>query len=194
MADWPPERPESPDTSGRGSHELEFPGRRSFLGLLLGVGTVLVGALLSVPLFRFVLFPVFKSTTGTNWATIGPLSKFAGITGPKEELIDVRQRDGWREIDTKKSMFVIPWKNTNGDVRVLSAICPHMGCLVHWDPQTNQFDCPCHGSRFAADGSLVRGPALRGLDPLPHKIVESKLRVLFEYFREGIKNRIVVSR
>jgi Rieske Fe-S protein len=160
------------------------------------VGTVIVGALLSVPLFRFVLFPVFKSTTGTKWATIGPISKFEGITGPVQADVNVEQQDGWREIYSQKSVFVIPWhdNSSNGNVRVLSAICPHMGCLVHFNKDTNQFDCPCHGSIFAADGALVRGPAQRGLDPLPQKIVDGKLRMLFEYFREGIKQRIVVSR
>jgi Rieske Fe-S protein len=158
------------------------------------VGTFVVGALLSVPLFRFLLFPVFKSTTGTKWATIGPIRKFESITGPVEEEVSVEQRDGWREIYSQKSVFVIPWQNSNGKVRVLSAICPHMGCLVHYNEGDNQFHCPCHGSIFAADGKLLRGPAQRGLDPLPHKIADGKLSMLFEYFREGIAKRIIVSR
>lgn len=195
MVEWPPDRPKPPRMPGEPNEQLEFPGRRSFVALLLGVGTVVVGALLSVPLFRFLLFPLFKTTTGTNWATVGPISEFASITGPVQEDVGVEQQDGWREIYSKKSVFVIPWhKGNNGNVRVLSAVCPHMGCLVHLDKQKNQFLCPCHGSIFAADGSLVRGPAERGLDPLPHKIVNGKLRMLFEYFREGIAQRIVVSR
>ncbi len=194
MVDWPPDQPQPPRSPEEGNENLDFPGRRSFLALLLGLGTVVVGALLSVPLFRFVLFPVFKSTTGTKWATIGAISKFASISSPVEEDMNVEQQDGWREIYSQKSVFVIPWHNSNGNVRVLSAICPHMGCLVHFDKEANQFHCPCHGSIFAADGALVRGPAQRGLDPLPHKIVDGKLRILFEYFREGIARRIVVSR
>jgi Rieske Fe-S protein len=195
MVDWPPNQTKPPRKPGEPGGQPEFPGRRSFLALLLGVGTLLVGGLLSVPLFRFILFPLFKTTTGTKWATIGPMSKFASIGGPVQEDVEVQQQDGWREIYSKKSVFVIPWRDgNNGDVRVLSAICPHMGCLVHFDAEKKQFQCPCHGSVFAADGSLVRGPAERGLDPLPHKIVGGKLRMLFEYFREGIAQRIVVSR
>ena len=37
--------------------------------------------------------------------------------------------------------------------------CPHMGCALKWNPQEHSWDCPCHGSRFADDGSLLDNPA-----------------------------------
>lgn len=43
--------------------------------------------------------------------------------------------------------------------------CTHLGCTFPWNPNDQQFQCPCHGSRYAPDGSVVRGPA-----PLPLKI------------------------
>lgn len=193
MADWPPDRPEHPRIPGAGRGELEFPGRRSFVGLLLGIGTVLVGSLLSVPLFRFVLFPLFRTTTETKWADAGSMSDFASMTAPVQRQLNVEQVDAWREIYSQKSVFVIPWsQGANGPVRVLSPVCPHLGCMVHYDSGSKEFLCPCHGSVFAADGSLVRGPALRGLDPLPHKIQNGRLMVLYEYFQELIGNRQVI--
>lgn len=45
----------------------------------------------------------------------------------------------------------------------LSAICPHLGGLVRWNDAELSWDCPLHGSRFAADGSVLEGPATRGL-------------------------------
>ncbi len=41
--------------------------------------------------------------------------------------------------------------------------CPHMGCVLKWNPQEHSWDCPCHGSRFAEDGGLIDNPAMRSL-------------------------------
>lgn len=37
--------------------------------------------------------------------------------------------------------------------------CPHLGCALKWNPQEHSWDCPCHGSRFEADGKLIDNPA-----------------------------------
>jgi len=37
--------------------------------------------------------------------------------------------------------------------------CPHMGCALKWNPQEHSWDCPCHGSRFTEDGTLIDNPA-----------------------------------
>jgi cytochrome b6-f complex iron-sulfur subunit len=49
-----------------------------------------------------------------------------------------------------------------GGVFAISTICTHLGCVVR--PEADGFHCPCHGSRFAADGTVERGPAP---SPLP---------------------------
>jgi glycine/D-amino acid oxidase-like deaminating enzyme/nitrite reductase/ring-hydroxylating ferredoxin subunit len=53
-----------------------------------------------------------------------------------------------------------------GLYRLRSAVCTHMGCLVVWNQVERTWDCPCHGSRFGSDGTIVRGPAERDLDPI----------------------------
>jgi Rieske Fe-S protein len=46
-------------------------------------------------------------------------------------------------------------------------VCPHLGCVVHWNGAERSWDCPCHGSRFdARDGHRLNGPADRGLSPV----------------------------
>jgi len=45
----------------------------------------------------------------------------------------------------------------------LNAVCTHLGCVVPWDGPENKYKCPCHGSQYAADGHVIRGPAPRPL-------------------------------
>jgi len=58
------------------------------------------------------------------------------------------------------------YKNKTGDVQAVSAICPHMGCTVHWNNFEKSWDCPCHGSRFNTEGEVLEGPALEGLSKI----------------------------
>jgi nitrite reductase/ring-hydroxylating ferredoxin subunit len=65
-----------------------------------------------------------------------------------------------------KSKKVAVYRNQDGKLTAVSAVCPHMKCIVAWNGAEKSWDCPCHGSRFTVDGSIIEGPAF---DPL-HKI------------------------
>jgi glycine/D-amino acid oxidase-like deaminating enzyme/nitrite reductase/ring-hydroxylating ferredoxin subunit len=54
---------------------------------------------------------------------------------------------------------VAVYKDPQGQTHTCSAICPHLGCVVHWNDLETSWDCPCHGSRFDAYGHLLNGPA-----------------------------------
>lgn len=43
--------------------------------------------------------------------------------------------------------------------------CPHLGCALKWNPAEHTWDCPCHGSRFTRDGTLIDNPATKDLKP-----------------------------
>jgi glycine/D-amino acid oxidase-like deaminating enzyme/nitrite reductase/ring-hydroxylating ferredoxin subunit len=57
------------------------------------------------------------------------------------------------------------YRDRDGRFVERSAVCPHLGCIVAWNSTEKTWDCPCHGSRFAADGHVVNGPAKGGLAP-----------------------------
>ena len=183
------------ETGGRRtSSEPEFPGRRSFITVLLAVGTAVVGAALAIPLIRFALYPVFAQTTRTSWSNLGPVSVFQSLTAPMRKIVKVAQVDGWRASVSSNVVYITKGsrKGSIGDLEVLSAICPHLGCEVAWDATRGQFLCPCHGSVFAADGSRISGPAPRGMDTLPIETKGEDLRVRYEYFRELVPNKEVM--
>jgi glycine/D-amino acid oxidase-like deaminating enzyme/nitrite reductase/ring-hydroxylating ferredoxin subunit len=54
-----------------------------------------------------------------------------------------------------------------GVLHACSAICPHLGGLVRWNPNEKTWDCPCHGSRFTIDGQVINGPANTPLAAIP---------------------------
>jgi glycine/D-amino acid oxidase-like deaminating enzyme/nitrite reductase/ring-hydroxylating ferredoxin subunit len=58
---------------------------------------------------------------------------------------------------------VAVYKDASGAVSQCSAICTHIGCIVHWNSFEKCWDCPCHGSHFAPDGSVLNGPAVTPL-------------------------------
>jgi thiosulfate dehydrogenase [quinone] large subunit len=63
-----------------------------------------------------------------------------------------------------------------GQFTALDATCPHQGCTVNFDSAATGFTCPCHGSRYDATGKLLRGPATRGLTPVPVKLTAGEVR------------------
>lgn len=60
-------------------------------------------------------------------------------------------------------------KNNEGELSVCSAICTHLGCVVHWNSSEQSCDCPCHGSRFCQNGEVLEGPALSDLGEGPQE-------------------------
>ena len=61
---------------------------------------------------------------------------------------------------------VAVYRRPSGELRELSATCPHLGCIVRWNAAERTWDCPCHGSRFHPEGNVLSGPTTRGLAPL----------------------------
>lgn len=86
-----------------------------------------------------------------DWITASDLNNTA----------DLKAGDGGiLTIGLKKVAVYRDYDNT---LQAFSAVCPHLGCIVKWNSDEKTFDCPCHGSRFAADGTVTNGPATSDL-------------------------------
>jgi menaquinol-cytochrome c reductase iron-sulfur subunit len=170
---------------------LQSQDRRSFLGGLLAVAVAGVGALLSVPLIRLGLHPIFSAVGGTAWSDVGALADFASASVPVKVLVTVEQRDGWRRVSSTKPVYVV--RAADGGTRVLSAVCPHLGCTVAWNEERGQFVSPCHNGVFAKDGAFVSGPPPRGMDELESRAEGGRLKVRYQYFRQLVPTREVIA-
>ena len=60
---------------------------------------------------------------------------------------------------------VAGYRDEAGALHAVSAVCTHMGCILGWNETDRTWDCPCHGSRFALDGEVIHGPAVKALAP-----------------------------
>lgn len=57
------------------------------------------------------------------------------------------------------------YRDKDGIIQAVSAACTHMGCLVEFSQVEMEWQCPCHGSRFVLDGTVIQGPATEPLKP-----------------------------
>ena len=60
---------------------------------------------------------------------------------------------------------VAVYRDDEGTLHSLSAVCTHLGCVVAWNAAERTWDCPCHGSRFNCLGGVINGPANKDLPP-----------------------------
>ena len=104
--------------------------------------------------------------------------------------IQIEQIDGWRKTVSEKAVYIT--KDQQGQLAVLTSICPHLGCTVPWNKEKKQFVCPCHGGTFFADGSRVSGPSQRGMDTLETSVQDGQLLVRFQYFRQLVSDKEIV--
>lgn len=86
------------------------------------------------------------------------------LTQRAESLSEVAKGEG--TILRHEGQKVAAYRDDQGKLTLLSAVCPHMGCIVGWNEADKTWDCPCHGSRFNSCGEVICGPAEKPLKPV----------------------------
>jgi glycine/D-amino acid oxidase-like deaminating enzyme/nitrite reductase/ring-hydroxylating ferredoxin subunit len=85
--------------------------------------------------------------------------------GPGEVRSEADLKPGEGGVLRKGLSRLALYRDEQGQVQPFSATCPHLGCVVHWNPAEKSWDCPCHGSRFDTRGKVINGPSLGNLQP-----------------------------
>jgi len=147
--------------------------RRGFLsGLIFGLGGVIT-AVLGGAGTAYFLAPAFKKEA-ENWVDLGPVSAVKPGMPAKLEFVE-RKRDAWVTAERRSFAWV---QTSNGrDFTAFDPRCTHLGCPYRWDSGKGQFLCPCHTAVFDVNGKVVSGPAPRGLDRFPIKVVGGRLMI-----------------
>lgn len=88
------------------------------------------------------------------------------------DLIAGRGEENWKCVSPQRKMTAKAFRTLmqEGAVTAKNFLtwkkprCPHLGCRLVWNPYEKSWDCPCHGSRFAENGTLIDNPAQRELN------------------------------
>ena len=133
--------------------------RRKFLYIILGGIAAAFAGLSAWPVWRYLL---------------------PDSGGEAEAKVAVARRD----IPPGKAVFfnfrgqpAVVLQPSPGQFIALSAVCTHLGCIVQWLPDKNEFLCPCHAGRFGTDGQVLGGPPPKALAHLPLTIEDDQLLV-----------------
>jgi len=109
--------------------------------------------------------PPVKSLTDIAEEGLTTTKSYAEVVLPQFTLnYDLRPNSG--AVVQKGVHKVALYKDQSGKDHAYSALCPHLGCLVHWNDIEKTWDCPCHGSHFDAFGVCINGPAKADLKVL----------------------------
>lgn len=138
---------------------MEMKSRRMFLASCLGVVGATVAALVTFPLFRF----------------LAPRKESGGVAKVSIPAAEVPE-GGAKFFEFEGRSAVIVRKKGGGFV-ALSAVCTHLGCIVQWQKNQEQFLCPCHAGLYSIDGTVVSGPPPKPLVKLSFTVTEGNIIV-----------------
>jgi Rieske Fe-S protein len=133
--------------------------------LLVRLGLVfngIVGALIGIPIVRFVLSPVVRGRAGRyeSWVSLGAVEQYP----PGETRLATYRNPVVTPADEQTAKVACWVRRIDAEqFQVFAVNCAHLGCPVRWFPQSGLFMCPCHGGAYYADGARASGPPERGL-------------------------------
>jgi cytochrome b6-f complex iron-sulfur subunit len=139
--------------------KMENSGRRTFLGACLaGLGAI-AAASVGWPLFRY-LAPRSRSEA------VGK------VVIPEKDVLDGDAK--FFEYAGSSAVLV---RRRDGSLVALSAVCTHLGCIVQWQKDKQDFLCPCHAGHYSVDGIVTSGPPPKPLPRIPFSVAGGNITV-----------------
>lgn len=133
---------------------------------------------------------------GADFVYVTALAALPADGVPRQFPIVKNRKDAWTTHPQVPVGAVFLLRHADSGVSAFNVVCPHLGCMVSFQPNAGSFLCPCHDSSFRIDGSIENpdSPSPRGMDALEVEIRDEKeIWVRFENFLAGTKSKISVS-
>jgi len=155
--------------------------RRSFMVRTIIAIFAFIGASLGAALGGFGIIPALKKRE-PGWSDAGTVADL--VAGqPQERRFSEIVKSGWQSEKQERTIWIV--KKPDNSVVAYSSSCTHLGCGYRWIEAQRRFACPCHGSFFDINGTVLAGPAPRPLDTLPTRVENDRLLVQYEVFQLG---------
>lgn len=147
--------------------------RRSFLGLFVAGGSLLVASVVAVPAVLMGLSPALRPRRPEAWRAIGRVDDFP--IGEVHEHVIPRDGKDWPRSFPQRPVFV--WRRSETELVVFSRSCTDMGCPLNYDRGSACFFCPCHGGIFAQDGQRLAGPPNGPMFRYAHRVRDGVIEI-----------------
>jgi menaquinol-cytochrome c reductase iron-sulfur subunit len=162
--------------------------RRSFMVRTIIAIFAFIGASLGAALGGFGVIPALKKRE-PGWSDAGSVADL--VAGqPQERRFSEIVKSGWQSEKQERTIWIV--KKPDSSVVAYSSNCTHLGCGYRWIEAQQRFACPCHGSIFDINGTVLAGPAPRPLDTLLTRVENNRLLVQYEVFQLGITGKVRV--
>lgn len=133
--------------------------RRKFLGICLGGLAALGAVVVGYPLYRYLA------------------PRQGGNTATKVEIPEQEVPEGGAKFFEFAGASAVAVRKRGGELIVLSAVCTHLGCIVQWQQDRQDFLCPCHAGLYTAEGTVISGPPPKPLPRLPFTVANGVITV-----------------
>lgn len=177
------------------SNSPDAPDRRHFVAK---AAAIVVGGVMSIvaPVAGLVtLFdPLRRKSDTRGMVRVAAFASLSANGEPRKFPVLDTLVDAWNSTENVPIGSVYLQRTGANTVRVLNAVCPHLGCSVGYNAANHGYFCPCHRSSFSLDGAIAdpKSPSPRRMDELEAVVKDGEVWVRFQNFRKGSPEKIPV--